>query len=264
MYTEQEYKVTASAPPVVAVPVPSPPMPASNNPTRLNNNQTSQILAQGFTRGLVTVLEQTLTSFPLRIWVIDNSGSMNQTDGHRIVETSRSNDVKLVSCTRWNEIVETVDYHAQLAALLKAPTIFRILNEPDSGISALSQLSVAYNSSNEYDISMDLSRLKQVMASINPTGTTPLTRHVLEIRTQIVSLEPTLRARGQRVAVILATDGLPTDDYGQSGFNQTQEFVNALRTLERLPVWVVIRLCTDQDEVVKVRTSMAIIIIIIC
>lgn len=52
-----------------------------------------------------------------------------------------------------------------------------------------------------------------------------------------------------KVAVILATDGLPTDDQGYGGDEITQEFIRALRGLEGLPIWLVIRLCTDEANV---------------
>jgi len=61
-----------------------------------------------------------------------------------------------------------------------------------------------------------------------------------------MELEPTLRQNGTKVAIILATDGLPTS----SSHNSEQEFVEALKSLEGLPIWVVIRLCTDDDNVV--------------
>jgi hypothetical protein len=51
------------------------------------------------------------------------------------------------------------------------------------------------------------------------------------------------------VAVVLATDGLPTDDQGYGGEDITQEFIKALRALEGLPIWLVIRLCTDEENV---------------
>lgn len=54
-----------------------------------------------------------------------------------------------------------------------------------------------------------------------------------------------------QVAVILATDGLPTDDQGYGGEEITQQFIQSLRALEGLPVWMVIRLCTDEDNVVE-------------
>jgi hypothetical protein len=53
----------------------------------------------------------------------------------------------------------------------------------------------------------------------------------------------------KKVAIILATDGLPTDENGYGGDQITQEFINALKSLEGLPVWLVIRLCTDEDQV---------------
>lgn len=69
----------------------------------------------------------TLQSFPLRIWVIDNSGSMAAGDGNRIVTTS-SGQTKVIPCTRWEEIHECVTYHARLAHDIQAPTEFRMLN----------------------------------------------------------------------------------------------------------------------------------------
>jgi hypothetical protein len=53
-----------------------------------------------------------------------------------------------------------------------------------------------------------------------------------------------LRKAGQRVVIVIATDGLPTDA-------SKHGFVETLRLLEGLPVWVVIRLCTDEDHVVS-------------
>jgi len=93
-------------------------------------SQIQQLMKQGYTRGLSTSLAQTIKSFPLRIWVVDNSGSMQKTDGHRFVETKRTQDVKVVDCSRWNEIKDCIEYHAQMAAALEAPTTFRMLNDP--------------------------------------------------------------------------------------------------------------------------------------
>ena len=40
----------------------------------------------------------------------------------------KHNDIKVVDCTRWEEIKECVNFHAQLATLVGAPTIFRVSN----------------------------------------------------------------------------------------------------------------------------------------
>lgn len=85
----------------------------------------------------------------------------------------------------------------------------------------------------------------------SPSGVTPLAEHVREIRENIATLEPSLLQDGTKVVVVLATDGLPTDYRGLSDQRSKHEFVQALRSLEGLPVWVVIRLCTDEDDVVE-------------
>ena len=51
------------------------------------------------------------------------------------------------------------------------------------------------------------------------------------------------------MVVVLATDGLPTDENGYGGDEITQQFIQALRALEGLPIWLVIRLCTDEEKV---------------
>jgi len=76
--------------------------------------------------GLAKALLQTTVEHPLRIWVVDNSGSMMKDDGRRIIETQHKHDVKLIQCTRWAELQECVTYHSQMAALIHAPTHFRV------------------------------------------------------------------------------------------------------------------------------------------
>jgi hypothetical protein len=92
----------------------------------LQSSEIRQLTLQGFSKGLARAMTENNASFPLRIWVVDNSGSMATCDGHRMVETKKSSDVKMVPCTRWSEIQDTVNYHVQMAALLQAPTVFRV------------------------------------------------------------------------------------------------------------------------------------------
>jgi len=212
--------------------------------------QIQQLTKQGYTRGLSTSLAQTIKNFPLRIWVVDNSGSMQKTDGHRFVETKRTQDVKVVDCSRWNEIKDCIEYHAQMAAALEAPTTFRMLNDPACGPNS-QQFGVAENSLDTRVLQEEVDRAITIMKSAQPGGVTPLIQHIEEIRQSVKELEPQLRADGCRVAIILATDGLPTDSRGYGGAAIQQQFVEALRGLEGLPVWVVVRLCTDEENVVE-------------
>jgi hypothetical protein len=198
---------------------------------------------QGYTTGLANSLSQTIKNFPLRIWVVDNSGSMQNTDGHRFVETKRSQDVKVVNCSRWNEIRDCIEYHAQMAAALEAPTTFRMLNDPSCGPGS-QQFGIAENSLDSRVLQEEVDRAITIMKTAQPGGVTPLIQHIQEIRQSVKELEPQLRADGCRVAIILATDGLPTDERGYGGKMIQQRFVEALRGLEGLPVWVVVRLCS--------------------
>jgi Mg-chelatase subunit ChlD len=202
---------------------------------------------QGYSRGLAESLWKTKRTFPLRIWIVDNSGSMNTTDGHRVVEMPKKNDMKLINCTRWAEMQQTVDYHAQLAALIKSPTVFRMLNDPGR-VNGPQQFSIAERG--DAYIDEDLAIATSVITNSSPGGVTPLVQHLSEVRANIVSLESELRQNGTKVAVIIATDGLPSNDQGISDNTVKRQFMEALRSLEGLPVWVVVKLCTDEDAVV--------------
>lgn len=193
---------------------------------------------EGFTYGLAEAMRtQNNAVFPLRIWIVDNSGSTQLKDGMKMVKSAKRG-FKMVQCTRWNELQETVRCHIRLAGLLQAPTVFRLLNDPGSA-HYQQQFSVAERG--EEFIQQDVTNALRCIESI-PVGTTPLTEHVLEIRENVLQLQPTLKEKSQKVVVVIATDGIPN--------GSESEFVEALRSLEGLPVWVVIRLCTDDDNVV--------------
>jgi hypothetical protein len=203
---------------------------------------------QGYTDGLIESIARSNMTFPLRIWIIDNSGSMVTGDGHRLVETGHNNDVRFVSCSRWAEIQETVVYHAQISALLEAPTVFRLLNDPGR-MAGPQQFSIAERGSDL--VSEDLSIALNTIQNASPTGVTPLSEHVREIRANVMTMKDELFEMGQKVVIILATDGLPSNNYGASNKQTLNEFRDALRSLEGLPVWIVVRLCTDEDNVVE-------------
>jgi len=222
-------------------------------PTTLNDKQLRILINQGFTKGLASALNANYEHFPVRFWIIDNSASMTKHDGHRIIETFPKNNVKIANCTRWEEIKECVNYHAGLSGLLFAPTIFKFLNDP--GVRAGSQqLSVAeYRRDNVRD---EQHTIWKTMHKMKPNGCTPLRDRILELYDTIHNMTNTLKTNGQKAVVVIATDGKPTDNHGFSSSHIRTVFIESLRRLLELPVWVVFRLCTDDNDVVEFYNSL--------
>jgi hypothetical protein len=169
-------------------------------PSKIPESILKRLVDQGFTHSLAQSLNETKRAFALRIWVIDNSGSMRTKDGHRIVNNGKS-DVYMINCSRWEEISECVEYHIQLADMIDAPTRFRFLNNPGRELGP--QKFAIKDSSHAHQLPAH--EAISLMRKVLPHGCTPLTEHILEIYTEVFEMAPELRRTGQKVAIILAT-----------------------------------------------------------
>uniref|UniRef100_A0A6U0HYK7 VWFA domain-containing protein n=1 Tax=Helicotheca tamesis TaxID=374047 RepID=A0A6U0HYK7_9STRA len=207
----------------------------------LSENQIDVLQREGFTRGLAKSLAANCTEFPIRFWVVDNSYSMEARDGHKIIDTKNHADVRTTSCTRWEEIKECVSYHARMSQLLGSETHFRLLNDPEC---VPQNVIIGGNNNSTH------SQLESNLSKTKPMGLTPLTAHIHELEQTIRSMAPSMTHNGQKAVIVLATDGLPVSGKRSSKEEDTKEFVHAMRSLEGLPVWIVIRLCTDEEDVV--------------
>jgi hypothetical protein len=212
----------------------------------LDFDQIRVLQEQNFPLGLAREMGNSKISYPRRFWLVDNSGSMRTSDGLEI--RGSASNIVVVPCTRWVELQGAVEYHAELAGLLEAKTTFRMLNDP--GAQFLPQ-EFTVPAERSISIAEDVDRAKTIIRNSEPNGVTPLSAHVLEIVSRIRSMLPILKSQGQRVVIVIATDGLPSNEYGESSDYILDEFVRALKTLQTLPVWVVIRLCTNDDSVGK-------------
>ena len=137
-------------------------------------------------------------------------------------------------------------YQTKFACILQATTHFRFLNNP--GVRCGPQeFSIADKGANA---AHEVEEVKNLMHKCQPSGSTPLTHHLVEIGRRIAVMESRMRRKGLEAVVVLATDGLPTSPEGDTSAEINEEFVQALQYLQSLPVWVVIRLCTDERKVV--------------
>jgi hypothetical protein len=176
---------------------------------------------------------------------------MMSTDGNELRGTR--DKISVVKCSRWKELQGSIEYHAELAGLIGATTIFRMLNDPGSTIGP-QEFSICGDTTFESgmtskNIEQEVSNVIGIIQRTRPNGVTPLTYHLETISNRIAAMESVLRQQGQKAVVVIATDGLPSDDRGNVTDQVRLEFVDALKRLQRLPVWVVIRLCTDEDKV---------------
>ena len=94
--------------------------------------------------------------------------------------------------------------------------------------------------SNDASSVQELSQIEKLVNS-SPTGRTPLCAQIRDVCAEIAADAPLLRANGQRVCLVIASDGQASDG----------DVMEALRPLHDVPVWIVIRLCTDDDDVVE-------------
>lgn len=74
----------------------------------------------------------------------------------------------------------------------------------------------------------------------SPSGGTPLCRHIREVIAKVTTLRADLERNGQKAVLMIATDGESSDG----------DLAAAMAPLKHLPVWVVVRLCTDQSSIV--------------
>jgi len=195
----------------------------------------------GWPPGLTTMVASSLPSLPLRFVIVDNSGSMGAMDGSRLVQGPKG--FQRIQSSRWQELSEAVTEFANVGLALNAPCHFHFLNSANGGQffclgdefaplgGFVSQLGAPRS---------NLSALKGALAS-SPMGTTPLTEAIERVESMIRPHEQLLSSSGQKAVIVISTDGKP---------NTPKTFVEALKRTQKLPVWVVVRLCTDESDVV--------------
>ncbi len=136
----------------------------------------------------------------------------------------------IIKCTRWKELTESLKFHASLANATASPCEFRLLNGAPPIVLGLSD-------------GQNTARFNTLMSHFDgaPFGGTPLCSHIRQITEAIRGMESQLRARNQKALVVIATDGEASDG----------DLTAALRPLKNLPVWVFVRFCTSEHNIVR-------------
>jgi len=199
----------------------------------------------GVPNGLAGVLAEEDRRIGLRIYLLDNSGSMNQCDGC-VFTACPGAALRKSSCTRWEEICAFARDHARWNLATGIPAEFMILNsgqvggEPREGVDYVRVESSRGGS---------MDALELLLRNNPPRGGTPITRRLQEIALMIQGEATELAQRSQMVFLTLATDGLPSSIDGRP---DKENMIHEIKRMANsLPVQMVIRLCTDDADVVQ-------------
>ena len=219
-------------------------LPSDASPLSKHHDMVDRLVSErSFPRALAQRLVSCVqTQFVKHYWLVDNSGSMMTTDCVRMVpkdmmDVGASNAKKMydtVRCSRWNELEGAILSHIDLASLLEIPTTFRLLK----GNMGMQEFTIN-------QVPDDVEAAKSIVRQSKPDGVTLLSKHLLEICHQIEQDQDVLLEKGQKAVVVIATDAIPSDQYGDASEEAKETFLDALKKLRLLPVWIVIRLCTN-------------------
>eukprot|EP00540_Astrosyne_radiata_P023178 CAMPEP_0116852052 /NCGR_PEP_ID=MMETSP0418-20121206/17078_1 /TAXON_ID=1158023 /ORGANISM="Astrosyne radiata, Strain 13vi08-1A" /LENGTH=290 /DNA_ID=CAMNT_0004484171 /DNA_START=275 /DNA_END=1147 /DNA_ORIENTATION=- len=130
---------------------------------------------------------------------------------------------------------------------MDAPMVVRMVNDitNDGGPQQFNVATSAERGVGEEDVPP----LQSVMMNTSPQGNNSLTHHMRQIANSLLALPEELQ-QTKAVAMVLVTDHLPRDRQGREGEPVNREFVEILKMLDGMSVWVVIRLSTDEQRVV--------------
>ena len=136
---------------------------------------------------------------------------------------------RIVTCSRWTELSESLRILAQIALYSKSPTEFRFLNGGRP-------IEIGFGTDRDDNLQQLFSAIER-----SPNGGTPLCFHISQLTITINNIQKQLQDNNQNAVIVICTDGEASD-------GSLEEF---LRPLQSLPVQILLRLCTDNEQVVK-------------
>lgn len=165
----------------------------------------------------------------LRVWIIDNSGSMSINDGNGI-----NHDKTKVEAgwERYDELKQTIEFVAEFSNATKSRVKYFLLND----VRKTSEFETGvWTSDSEKEAEME--RVNAIMRE-RPGAATPLIAKARE------AIEFIQREKGnyERVYLMIASDGEPSD-------GNVRDLGRILRQVDKTKLHIVVRICTDNEDV---------------
>ena len=183
-----------------------------------------------FPLGLAQRAIASAKSFPIRFWVVDNSGSMGIPDGQKLGKDS-TGSFKVIQVTRWQELLKDIEDVAALSHTVGSRTEFYPINPVDGPPLIITGEDRP-------------GEVAAVCAGLGaPHSSTPLAETTKRVADKITAMvEQSNLMPGEKACVVIATDGEPNDKAA---------FKREVERLLKLPVWLIFRLCTNEESVVE-------------
>jgi hypothetical protein len=152
---------------------------------------------------------------------------------------------------RWDELGEFVTFHAHVATKLWLPTKYFLVNRDTENY----KFAVCWGG--REDTASDLHQLRKALPSqALAERACPLAARLRSLADGIRREAPGLEANGKHVTVVVCTQGLPTNKEGRYSREVQREFQRELQALGELPVKIIIRVCSDDENVMDMFNSM--------
>jgi hypothetical protein len=203
------------------------------------------LMQKGLPYGLADEVATTKRFFPTRFWIVDNGINMRMNDSRFI--QPKNDSAEFVPCSRWDELQSTVEYHMKVAYAIQTPTTFVMMKEYPG---QYQKITVAGD--NASALHSDQDRAVDIIHNTELSESkTSLLRSLHEV---LCLVQTTGHNRGS--VLVIAVNDLVADSNGVSNRDCKRELIDCLRSFQEHGVWIVVRLCTRDDEVVAYYHSL--------
>ena len=192
--------------------------------------------------GLLTPVMECYNSCNLTIWLLDNSSGMKIRDSHSSTSSNGGGEESLDNVSRWHELRDCISFHSHMASKCWIRTNYWLVNDDSNGHE---DTKFKLCCGNPEDVHDEMSHLKSALKQATLSqDICPLSDQLHKIGKKVSKLP-----KGERVKLVICTQGIPTDRHGG-------DFWLEIRELSKLDVKIIIRLCTDLEDVFDLYNTM--------
>ena len=178
--------------------------PSTSITSSLCQHQLEFFINQGYTTGLLNTLLKLKKSYFQRCWIIDNGSNMLVKDSHVLVINNNKNGGidKLDGISRWDELLDCLGNQAWISSNLNVSMRFALLNQIAPNIPQYFTMG-EHTDQNLAGKSpeQEISRVGQILKSIQPNGPTTLTRQLSVLQRYISSISSQLQCANKKISV---------------------------------------------------------------